>query len=73
MTEVHPDLREMREQRDAEEKAKKNKLLREQKEKEKADEKRKKEEAELRYIHSCSIIDSIFLKCPLNFLIVPLI
>ncbi|XKL60661.1 hypothetical protein PGB90_007718 [Kerria lacca] len=48
MIEENPDLRQMREQRDAEEKAKRIKLFKEQEEKEKASEKRRKEEAELK-------------------------
>lgn len=48
MTEDQSDLREQRERRDAEEKARQKKLYREQKEREKVEEKRRKEEAELR-------------------------
>lgn len=49
-TEEHPDLREQRERRDAQEKAKQEKLYKEKKEREKVEEKRRKEEAELRYV-----------------------
>lgn len=47
--EKRPDLRFEREQRDAEERDDKKRLLKEQKEREREEEKRKKEEAELRY------------------------
>lgn len=50
MTEENVDLREQRERRDAEEKARQKKRYQEQKERQIAEEKRKKEEAELRFV-----------------------